>query len=160
MNPLLPSPRSVFHALLLTALPMWAAAQPAGYRCESGGKVTYQSQPCPGGKALAPADQPSAQSQRDAQDAAARDKANAVQMERERVARERAARPGGAAVIGQPPAKPQPSTHAKKKKRKKGESEYFTAQSPKPPKPPKAPKKPKAAKKASTTPVNAASAAR
>lgn len=136
----MPALRHAGLSFALALLPLLALAQ--SYRCESDGKVTYQSQPCPGGKALPAVPQPNAQDQREASDAAARDRTQAGQMQRERLAREKAARPAGAGVIGPQPVASAPAHHVKKKKRKKGESDYFTAQSPKPPKAPKAPKKP------------------
>lgn len=128
-------------SMLLLGLPLAAAAQQ--YRCESNGVVSYQSQPCPGGKPVPAAPQPSAQDQRAAQQAARQDKLDAAQMERERLAREKASHAAtGVGIVGPREAASAPVA----KKKKKGESEYFTAQSPRAPKD-KKPKKPKPPRK-------------
>jgi hypothetical protein len=110
-------------AALLLALQPALAQNKKVYRCEDvRGRVTYSDEACSGGKELANTDERSAEQRKAAADVAKRDEKLADKLTRERVAAEKAARPGGAALIphsaADAAAKAQPTTKSPTKKKK------------------------------------------
>ncbi len=119
-----PSTRPVALALSLLIAAAAAQAQSTVYRCGPEGRE-YSSTPCPGGKPVAVDDARTAEQQRQASEAAQRDAKLAKQLSAERRQREAAAKPAGAARMGQTPASsalPQAASkagHGKMPKKKK-----------------------------------------
>ncbi len=115
---------------LAVATALWLALQPAAaqnksvFRCEDNrGRVTYSDEPCRGGRALAHTDERSAEQRQAAADVVQREQRLADRLARERIAAEKAARPGGAALIphsaalkaAAPPPRAKASSARKKK---------------------------------------------
>jgi hypothetical protein len=111
-------------AALLLALQPAVAQNKKVFRCEDDkGRVTYSDEACRGGKALANADERSDEQRKAAADVAQREEKLADKLSRERIAAEKAARPGGAALIphsaAEKAAAAQPTAKAPSKKKKK-----------------------------------------
>jgi hypothetical protein len=109
-----------------------AQAQAQGvYRCGN----TYSATPCPGGTAVEAADTPTAAQAKRGEAAARRDAKLAGDMEKERLAQEKAVAGPSKLVVGaaKAPASAASAVKAKGKgKDKKGEPEMVTATGPKP----------------------------
>jgi hypothetical protein len=93
------------------------------FRCEdASGRVTYSDEACRGGKELTNADERSADQRKAAADVAQREEKLADRLTRERIAAEKAARPGGAALIphsaAEKAAKDSPTAKPAPKKKK------------------------------------------
>ncbi len=103
-----------FAALLLTLATASAGAAPV-YRCGSG---TYSQTPCPGGTIVEASDPRTAAQRTEARRAAAAERRHAHEMERERVATEKAApKESGVASLGVPKAASAPDEQARPEKR-------------------------------------------
>ena len=83
MNPL-------HHGLAALALGLLAASAAAQtvWRCDDAGRVIYQGEPCPGGRAIGPAAPRPAEAEAEAQQVAARERALALKLGHERPQRE------------------------------------------------------------------------
>jgi hypothetical protein len=110
-------------AALLLALQPALAQNKKVFRCEDDrGRITYSDEACKGGKELANTDERSVDQRKAAAEVAQREEKLADKLTRERVAAEKAARPGGAARIphsaAEEAAKAQPTAKSPKKKKK------------------------------------------
>ncbi|HSW06266.1 hypothetical protein [Aquabacterium sp.] len=116
--------RPLLAVLGLMMMAMGAAAQTAPgdsvYRCGPDGR-SYSTTPCASGKPVEVADPRSAEQQRQARDAAQRERQMADKLIAERVQREKATVPAAAGHIG-PPAKASAPKSTKPKKKKKGKA--------------------------------------
>jgi hypothetical protein len=103
-----------------TAATFVASAAAPIYRCGQ----TYTQTPCPGGRLVDSSDPRTAAQRAEAKRVAEREKKLAAQMERERVAKEKAAKPASANGFDAraAPAPEAASTPAKAKKRSKSKS--------------------------------------
>lgn len=121
-------------ALLLTLVHAAASAAPV-YRCGGG---HYSQTPCPGGAVVDATDTRSAAQRAEARRVAAEERRKGREMERERVAAEKAAqREPAIASLGpqkaaSEPAKAKLQPKGKRKARKDKDSRDFTAVAPKP----------------------------
>ncbi len=117
-------------AVVLLATAGAHAATPA-YRC---GEAVYSQTPCPGGRVVDATDTPDAAQQAEAQRAAAGERRRAREMERERIAAEKAARRESQIVSLGPQKAAEPvagkKPKAKKKKKARASPEHFTAVAP------------------------------
>lgn len=122
-------------AALLLALAHAAASAAPVYRCGGG---TYSQTPCPGGAVVDATDPRSAAQRAEARRVAAEERRKGREMERERVAAEKAAqREPAIASLGPQKAAAQPAKaklqpKGKRKARKDKDSRDFTAVAPKP----------------------------
>jgi hypothetical protein len=93
------------HALCLLLLAAATAANAQTiYRCHKGGSTEYSQTPCTHGSVVDAADDRSAQQRAEGLRVAALDRQLATQMEHDRLARQAALRPAGAATLSPKPA--------------------------------------------------------
>lgn len=117
--------------LAMAACTLWASpaavAGAAAWRCGN----TYSDQPCPDGKPLALQDQRDAAQKREADRTTREAQAAGDRLERERRRQEKAQAASQATLIDSRPAVHKPEAEsAKKKKKGRKESDYFSAHDP------------------------------